>query len=77
MIRNLGTDRLISTAEALGIKSCVFFAGWDLGTERDRLRDLALTQYPTSSYVSDKEQKLDLIKKLYDDYFGARKEVLH
>ena len=77
MIRNLGTDRLISTAEALGIKSCVFFDGWDLGTERDRLRDLSLTQFPTSSYVSGKEQKLDLIKKLYEDYFGERNEVIH
>jgi hypothetical protein len=77
MIRNLGTDRLISTADALGIKSCIFFDGWDLGTERDRLRDLALTQFPTSTYVSGQEQKLDLIKKLYDDYFGAREEVLH
>lgn len=77
MVRHLGTDRLISTAEALGIKSCVFFDGWDLGTERDRLRDLALTQYPTSTYVSGEEQKLNLIEKLYDDYFGARIEVLH
>ena len=77
MIRHIGTDRLISTAEALGIKSCVFFDGWDLGTERDRLRDLALTESPTSAYASGKEQKLDLIKKLYDDYFGARKDVLH
>jgi hypothetical protein len=77
MSRNLGTDRLISTAEALGIKSCIFFDGWDLGTERERLRDLALTQFPTSTYVSGREQKLDLIKKLYNDYFGARKEVLH
>jgi hypothetical protein len=77
MIRHLGTDRLISTANALGIKSYIFFDGWDLGTERDRLRDLVLTQYPTSSYVSDREQKLALIKRLYDDYLGARQEVIH
>jgi hypothetical protein len=77
MIRNLGTDRLISTANSLGIKSCIFFDGWDLGSERDRLRDLALTQYPTSAYVSGMEQKLALIKRLYDDYFSARQEVLH
>jgi hypothetical protein len=77
MIRHLGTDRLISTAEALGIKSCVFFAGWDLGTERDRLRDLALTQFPTSAYVLGKKEKLDLIEKLYDDYFGTRQKIVH
>lgn len=76
MERHIGTDRLVSTVEAFGVKSCVFFAGWDVGTERDRLRDLVIAQFPATARAGDRDKKLEWVKKLYDDYFGARKSLL-
>jgi hypothetical protein len=76
MERHIRTDRLISAAESLGIKSCVFFAGWDLGSEDDRRRDLAITQFPTSSFAGDRNRKQELLPELYLDYFAARQRVL-
>jgi hypothetical protein len=77
MIRHIGTDRLISAAETLGVKSCIFFDGWDLGSERDRLRDMMIADFPTASYVSGQAGKLELLKNLYENYFQARKEAIH
>jgi hypothetical protein len=74
--RHIGNDRLISTAVGLGVKSCIYFAGWDLGTERDRLRDLVIARDPTITLAPSAPNKLDLIEKLYEDYFAARSSLL-
>jgi len=74
--RHIRTDRLISAAEALGVKSCIFFAGWDLGSDDDRRRDLAIAEFPISSYVRDPQRKQELLPDLYTDYFGVRGRVL-
>jgi hypothetical protein len=76
MQRHIRTDRLISAAESLGVKSCIFFAGWDLGSDEGRRRDLAIAELPTTSFVPDRIQKESLLPELYSDYFGARKRVL-
>lgn len=76
MERHIRTDRLISAADSLGVKTCVFFAGWDLGSDDDRRRDLAITEFPTSSFVGDRNRKLELLPELYVDYFTARKKAL-
>ena len=75
--RHIGTDRLASTVEAMGIKSCIVFAGWDVGTEVDRIRDTGLTEFPTTFWVRDKTRKLDVVKSLYEDYWRTREAVLH
>jgi Beta-galactosidase len=74
--RHIRTDRLISAAETLGVKSCIFFAGWDLGSEDDRRRDLAIAEFPTTSFVRETRRKQDLLPGLYTDYFGARAAAL-
>jgi len=74
--RHIRTDRLVSAAEALGVKSCVYFAGWDLGSDDDRRRDLAIAEFPISSYVTDGQRKQELLTDLYSDYFSARERVL-
>lgn len=74
--RHIGTDRLISTAHALGVTSCVYFAGWNLGTEEDRIRDLMIARFPSSSLGGDAQIKLDLVPRLYRSYFGTRAELL-
>jgi len=76
MERHIRTDRLISAAESLGVDSCVFFAGWDLGSDDDRRRDLAIAQFPTSSFAGDPKRKQELLPELYVDYFTARKTVI-
>jgi hypothetical protein len=76
MERHIRTDRLISAAESLGVKSCVFFAGWDLGSDDDRRRDLAIAEFPTSFLAGDRSGKLELLPELYLDYFASRKKVL-
>jgi hypothetical protein len=75
MERHIRTDRLISAAESLGVKSCVFFAGWDLGSDDDRRRDLAITEFPSSSFVGDPNRRQEFLPELYMDYFEARKKV--
>jgi len=74
--RHIRTERLVSAAEALGVKSCIFFAGWDLGSEDDRRRDLAIAEFPTTSFVQDTRKKQQLLPDLYADYFAARTVAL-
>ena len=74
--RHIGTDRLVSTAHALGVTSCVYFAGWNLGTEEDRVRDLMIARFPSASLAAEPQRKLDLVPRLYGDYFGTRAELL-
>lgn len=69
--RHIGTDRLISSARAMGVAKAVWFAGWDLGTDEDRTRDLMLARYPTV----DRGGAVDRIEKLYTDYFAAREAL--
>jgi hypothetical protein len=76
MERHFRTDRLVSTAETLGVKSCVYFAGWDLGSDENRRRDLAIAEFPISSYVRDAQAKERLLSDIYTDYFAARERVL-
>jgi hypothetical protein len=76
MLRNIRVDRLISAAEALGVKSCVFFAGWSLGDEEERMRDLAIAFTPTSTYVADRAAKKQMLPDLYVDYFATRERLL-
>lgn len=74
--RHIRTDRLVSAAETLGVKSCVFFAGWDVGSDDDRRRDLAIADFPITSLVRDDHSKQELLPELYSDYFAARGKVL-
>ena len=74
--RHLRTDRLISAAESLGVKSCIFFAGWDLGSDEDRRRDLAIAQFPILSFVSDPHKKQEFLPELYTKYFAVRQTIL-
>ena len=76
MERHIRTDRLVSAAEALGIRSCIFFAGWDLGSDDDRRRDLAIAEFPTTSFVHELRGKQELLPDLYTDYFAARQAAL-
>jgi hypothetical protein len=62
MDRHLGTDRLISTAAALGVRNTTYFAGWDIAHEPARQLDALLVRHPTGGPVPP----------LYDDYFAAR-----
>ena len=72
--RHIGTDRLISSARAMGVANCVWFAGWDMGTEEGRTRDLMLARYPSGAAAGRPDKKT--IERLYTDYFGARQELL-
>jgi hypothetical protein len=74
--RHIGTDRLISTADALGVRDVVYFTGWSMGTEEDRIRDLVLARFPSTSLAAD-GGKLDLVPRLYEDYLGARTALFH
>jgi hypothetical protein len=74
--RHIRTDRLVSAAEALGIKSCIFFAGWDLGSDDDRRRDLAIAQFPSTSFMQETRKKQEILPELYTDYFSARASAL-
>ena len=75
MERHIRVDRLVSAAEALSVKSCVFFAGWNLGSDVDRRRDLAIARSPTASLVTDRSRALELLPELYTNYFGARSAI--
>jgi hypothetical protein len=74
--RHIGTDRLVSTARAYGVSGAVYFAGWNLGTEEDRLRDLMIARYPTVSLEPDASKRSALIPQLYRDYLGTRATLL-
>jgi hypothetical protein len=74
--RHIRTDRLVSAAEALEVRSCIFFAGWDLGSDDDRRRDLAIAQFPTTSFVPDRRKKQEVLPDLYEDYFAERGKLL-
>ncbi len=66
MDRHIGTDRLVSTAAALGVRNTVYFAGWDIATEAARQLDALLVRHPTGGPV----------RALYEDYFAARTAAL-
>ncbi len=66
MDRHLGTDRLVSTAAALGVRNTVYFAGWDIAREKARLLDALLVRHPTGGPVAP----------LYTDYYTARAAAL-
>jgi len=75
--RHIGLDRMVSTAEALGVKSCVFFAGWDLSSHEDRMRDLMIARFPTISHLPDRQEMRSDLPELYTNYFGFRDKLLH
>ncbi|MCC6415732.1 MAG: hypothetical protein IT582_07480 [Opitutaceae bacterium] len=62
MDRHIGTDRLISTAASLGVRSTIYFAGWDFPTEEGRLLDALLARHPAGGPIG----------ALYENYFAAR-----
>ncbi len=76
MDRHIGTDRLVSTAAALGVRDTVYFAGWDILPEEARLCDAALVRHPTALAVKDPAARRALIPRLYADYFGTRSALL-
>jgi len=76
MERHIGTDRLVSTAAALGVRNTVYFAGWDILPESARLLDVALVRHPTAALLADSATRQALIPELYADYFGARASAL-
>jgi hypothetical protein len=76
MDRHLGTDRLVSTAAALGVRDTVYFAGWDILPEAARQCDVALVRHPTAALRRSPRSRRALIPRLYADYFGARESAL-
>jgi len=73
--RHIRLDRLVSAAYALNVQSCVFFAGWDLGSDFDRRRDLAIAWNPTLSRVRDRSAVQEVLPELYTDYYGTRATI--
>jgi hypothetical protein len=73
MDRHIGTDRLLSTAAALGVRDTVYFAGWDIPPEEARLCDLLLARHPTLGRAGPGARSL--IPALYRDYFGVREAL--
>ncbi len=76
MARHLGTDRLISTAAALGVRHTMYFAGWDILDETARLTDVALVRHPSAALYQRRAAQPELVPLLYSDYFGARTRAL-
>jgi len=76
MNRHIGTDRLVSTAAALGICDTMYFAGWDILPEAARLCDVALVRHPTAALRDGLTARRVLLPQLYADYFGARASLL-
>ena len=74
--RHIGTDRLISAVDALGVKTCIFYAAVNEGTDEDRIRDLVISQFPSTRMVNNRSKKLDTVEKLYKDYFTTRKSLI-
>lgn len=74
--RHLGTDRLISTALACGVRNTVYFAGWEILGEEARLLDVLLARHPTLSLTPDAAHRRELVPALYHDYFGTRRRLL-
>jgi hypothetical protein len=75
MTRHIGTDRLVSTAAALGVRDTMYFAGWDILPEAARLLDVALVRHPTALLAEPGTRK-NLIPQLYADYFGTRAALI-
>jgi hypothetical protein len=73
--RHIRVDRLVSAAHVLDVKTCVFFAGWNLGSDFDRRRDLAIAWFPTVSHVRERSRALELLPQMYTNYFSARAAV--
>ena len=76
MTRHIGTDRLVSTAAALGVRDTMYFAGWDILIEAARLCDVALVRHPTTVFQDGLAARRALIPRLYSDYFGTRAALL-
>lgn len=76
MNRHIGTDRLVSTAAALGVRDTMYFAGWDILPEAARLCDVALVRHPTAALCVGLAARRALIPRLYADYFGTRASAL-
>ncbi len=76
MARHIGTDRLVSTAAALGVRDTMYFAGWDILPEVARLLDIALVRHATALSAINPESRAALIPQLYADYFGTRLSLL-
>ena len=74
--RHIGNDRLLSAAESLGYRSCVYYVHFLLDSEADRLRDLTMAKFPTSSFVSGGKRKAALVTSLHAlDYYTARRNI--
>ncbi len=77
MDRQIGTDRLISTAAALGVRDTLYFAGWDILPEAARWCDAALVRHPTAALLAGLPARRALIPQLYADYLGARASAVN
>ena len=76
MLRHIANDRLLSAAESLGYRTCVYYVHFRLDSPEDRLRDLIMAKFPTSGWAADRKSKEALIKALHsDDYFDARQSA--
>jgi len=75
LARHCGTDRLISTALAEGVKDTVYFAGWEILGEKARLLDVLLARHPTLALAAVGERRA-LVPALYADYAGTRSRLL-
>lgn len=75
MDRHVGTDRLVSTALALGIRHTMYFAGWEILAPESRLLDVALVRHPTLDWLPPAERR-GALPRLYSDYFGLRADAV-
>lgn len=75
MDRHIGTDRLVSTAAALGVRHTMYFAGWEILAPGSRLLDVALARHPTLDLLPAADGRA-AVSRLYTDYFGLRADAL-
>ncbi len=76
MDRHIGTDRLVSTVAALGVRDTMYFAGWDILPDAARWCDAALVRHPTAALLGGLPARRALVPRLYADYLGARASAL-
>jgi hypothetical protein len=74
-VRHRGNDRLISTADALGVRDLVYFAGFGAGSAQGREIDAELALRPASAAAKGAVAKWRAVAGLYRDYAGTRRAL--
>lgn len=74
--RHMDNDKIISVADALGIKDHIYYMHMQVDPETDRLRDLLMAKYPTTYFVRNVNKKVQVAKELFTKYFDTRRQLL-